>query len=164
MPSAQSLRTPCGKRRQSQSKKGACRRKREDSKERMTLRLRVDWQPPAVCRSPNFIHRGLARDASPSCKSTTSENTRLSRILNPAQHRLKKLSVQVTTMLQIIGIVIGCIAVAMGVAGLRKGEMTLTRNKPLTGDQATIAASLTILLGVVVALFMLIGIPMIMRR
>lgn len=62
-------------------------------------------------------------------------------------------------MLQIAAIVAGLIAVVMGIAALAKGQVQLSRNKQLTGSGARAVGDGTVVVGVAIWVFALVGIP-----
>ena len=67
-------------------------------------------------------------------------------------------------MLQLMGIGVGVAAVVMGVIALAKGEIQLSAKTTLRNGQAKIAGVLTIILGILIGAFFLIGIPLLRGR
>lgn len=65
-------------------------------------------------------------------------------------------------MLQLVGIGVGVVAIVMGVMALTKGEIKLSGSKTLKNGQAKVAGVITIIIGVAVAIFCLVGIPLLM--
>jgi cytochrome c biogenesis protein CcdA len=67
-------------------------------------------------------------------------------------------------MLQIATIAVGVAAVAMGIKALMKGEVQLSRTTQLRQGSARVAGVITIVLGIVIVGFALVGIPLMMSR
>ncbi|MEQ8788060.1 MAG: hypothetical protein RIC55_17260 [Pirellulaceae bacterium] len=63
-------------------------------------------------------------------------------------------------MLQIAAIVVGVLALVMGGGALAKGEVQLSRSPTLKDGSARIAGVVTILVGLAIIGFALIGIPL----
>jgi cytochrome c biogenesis protein CcdA len=67
-------------------------------------------------------------------------------------------------MLQIATIAVGVAAVVMGIKALMKGEVQLSRTTQLRQGSARVAGVITIVLGIVIVGFALVGIPLMMSR
>lgn len=67
-------------------------------------------------------------------------------------------------MLQIAAIVVGVIAVVMGIRGLATRTMQLSRKTKLHGQSAVVAGVFTLLVGLGAVGFALVGIPLLLSR
>ena len=65
-------------------------------------------------------------------------------------------------MLQIAAIGVGIIAVVMGVTALVKGEVQLSRVTKLRGGSAQAAGVVTIVVGLAIVVFALVGMPLLL--
>jgi len=67
-------------------------------------------------------------------------------------------------MMQIVLIILGIVALAMGATAIIKGEVELSPDKKLNEGAARAAGIVTILVGMAVIGFALVGIPLLMSR
>jgi hypothetical protein len=67
-------------------------------------------------------------------------------------------------MLQVLAIVVGILAVVMDITAMAKGEVQLSRTTKLRGASATTAGVITLVVGLAIIGFALIGIPFLLSR